>query len=94
MYVCMYVCMCTARISPTLVKVIFFSACIDLLGEDVFAYSCIHGTEWVIQQIHVGLAIHCPGQVHTSLLTATQNHTSFTYHRLVAIRQRLQILTR
>ena len=43
--------------------------------EDVLSHVGVHGTEWVVHQIHIRVLVHSSGQTHTLLLTATQVYT-------------------
>ncbi len=44
----------------------------DHFLEDVFSDVRIHGAQWVIQQIHIGVVVHGPRQRHPLLLSSAQ----------------------
>ncbi len=43
----------------------------DLI-KDVFPNMRVYGTERVVQEVDIGLLVHCTSQTHSLLLTTTQ----------------------
>jgi hypothetical protein len=37
--------------------------CLDAFFEQVFPHMCVHGGQWVVQEIHVCAAVHSPADV-------------------------------
>jgi hypothetical protein len=55
-------------------------SCLEECGSGV----CVKGTEWVVQQVDVGVSVHCPCQLNSLLLPSTHVDASLPNLRLVS----------
>ena len=62
------------------------------LVEDVVADLSVHGTEGVVQQVYVRIAVESPREADAGLLPPTQTHPPISNQRPVALRHQLKVL--
>lgn len=58
----------------------------------MFPHCSINCTEGVVKEVYISIVVHCPGKVHSGLLTSTQGHTPLPHQSQVTIDKQLNIL--
>ena len=59
--------------------------------EDVLRDLAVHGREAIVEEVHVGVRVHCPGNRHALLLASTEIDALLADLRGVAGRQLLEV---